>query len=1180
MSGRIDEQSSRHLHLDNVLPEHRVAISQLTNDVLMEIRVAQFTRKPLSEDRVTAILNDVQQRRPDVDIGALKIALLKTMATPYGRPGFRQALQQKRAFLDMIPLSLRHVILKTPILVMPENAFLSYVRGSGSENAVTLIVNGEPVVLMREGANHRSLVEEGIHVMQIRDPNYHDKTASLDETRMARWHEMSLEEQVAAYRNKIDVEIDGHETLIHNLERRAKRAWWPRSKKQAEMELAQARYSLVKLQDQSAKAETYDASLDTDFESSSKNRPTWLERPARLFSDDDNQLIVRHLPKARMPVRTAYFKLVKHFKGMSKSERRRLLNTLRIMKGAVGIDQVVESMEHLMRRSPDDLSADKVTDAVQEYFLTLRYPQKPSSFSDRIKNKNFTLDDLPDELRIAWEQHIKTSNANSETSSDIKDESTKQTPEDLTLRQIETKELTLDEFVNHFIKSTLDQLQLSDSANAGTNPDFMIAKRAAFLALENSAKNRGNKHILEQVKMIAITLGVPPLNDVLPELNGKPSVQAHILESLATNNYMLKNSTPPPHKTYFDAVKKLIAAGATDLPETGRHFIFEFLAQTYYSNGTQEHFDKIVDLMTAIRSIHPTSREQQQTQLNAALDFLSRQSINLSKIEKVERLFRHAVLLPGDDPDKIKGKVTYQEMSAYFEEALSSTDFAQSLIRIGHRVDSDRPLSEDEVKSIRKGKRLTATRSTFLERFKKESNDTHPLLSGTREEHAVELQEQFKRHSAPGQELTLQEARSIAQRLEVLTHSQVFGDLIGNSGDSTSLDDFMQSISKSISAIGLNDLNAVNDQNTRGVIIEDEFRKFVRDQAKQMVVNLVTGELPSEITDHFADFPVEVRSQMLSEMRVALVNYFIRGNRPDSEQNLSTPVRAALDSFRNKLVSAHRSEGEAEPLLPDSDPTSSAKSVRSTLDSGVATIEKRAKGSMFEHLVETLLDQETSDGNSQRYNDVESLTDSRSDLLSFRSDDQDAATNQPRKYDHLIKVLTDNPPPGMKKGHKIAVDSKNGEGAFSKDQFRRYFVEMMKGIKGDDSNFVQGELEGLLYLCNSKENSAKAYKEVTQLIAEMFDGSEISGEIRVKISNTETFTISRDLLLANAKELNIFFGRISQSPGSGGKGTALGPFMIDSHKQSIADFISTELGSGNSQTNSTAESEKNSNGDA
>ena len=100
--------------------------------------------------------------------------------------------------------------------VISDAEFDSLTR-SRKGQAVVLIENGEPRVVMRESANLTSLREEGIHLQQALDPATAGKIKLLDEKNMVGWDKLSIGEKLELYRVKLELEIDAQKRLLAGL---------------------------------------------------------------------------------------------------------------------------------------------------------------------------------------------------------------------------------------------------------------------------------------------------------------------------------------------------------------------------------------------------------------------------------------------------------------------------------------------------------------------------------------------------------------------------------------------------------------------------------------------------------------------------------------------------------------------------------------------------------------------------------------------------------------------------------------------------------------------------------------------------------------------------------------------------------------------------------------------------
>lgn len=131
----------------------------------------------------------------------------------------RHALQREMRgeLLSGIPPAQRKEFAGVPIAVLSDADFAKFTK-SASGQAAVIFKDGKPLVLLRETADIKSLREEGIHLLQSKDPKLRKQFKRLDETNLARWNKMGLDEQLSLYRTKIDIELDAQTRLIKQLD--------------------------------------------------------------------------------------------------------------------------------------------------------------------------------------------------------------------------------------------------------------------------------------------------------------------------------------------------------------------------------------------------------------------------------------------------------------------------------------------------------------------------------------------------------------------------------------------------------------------------------------------------------------------------------------------------------------------------------------------------------------------------------------------------------------------------------------------------------------------------------------------------------------------------------------------------------------------------------------------------
>ena len=135
-----------------------------------------------------------------------------------GEEAVREMRRKLRGeLLAGIPNAERRQFADVAIEVISDAEFERLTR-SVKGQAVVLIEQGRPRVLLRESADPRVLREEGIHLLQSVDPKKADLFRQLDESVLSKWDTLPLGEQISLYGKKLDLEIDGQKRLLKSLE--------------------------------------------------------------------------------------------------------------------------------------------------------------------------------------------------------------------------------------------------------------------------------------------------------------------------------------------------------------------------------------------------------------------------------------------------------------------------------------------------------------------------------------------------------------------------------------------------------------------------------------------------------------------------------------------------------------------------------------------------------------------------------------------------------------------------------------------------------------------------------------------------------------------------------------------------------------------------------------------------
>ncbi|MCP4663288.1 MAG: hypothetical protein GY856_48465, partial [bacterium] len=285
---RLDRRRKRQKRMLNMPEDLRGPLSVLPDDGLVELRVLLHMGAPLTPAVRNRLLEAAGRETPDVDPRALSDALDETMAR--ARPerlvsGGEEARLQSELMYAIPPGQRRHqrrYLEETLIMKVRDDDFEAF-TGSEKGDAVTIIIHGRPVVMMREGADPSVLREEGIHVLQARDPEWRQRIEALNEHKQADWDRLPLEEQIALYRIKVEVEIDAQQRLLASLETRRPRT--PGDVAAVRRQVDLARTSLDNLQRRQTEMQRENEVQKLTIRAGQKSRADWFDQAARLFSN-------------------------------------------------------------------------------------------------------------------------------------------------------------------------------------------------------------------------------------------------------------------------------------------------------------------------------------------------------------------------------------------------------------------------------------------------------------------------------------------------------------------------------------------------------------------------------------------------------------------------------------------------------------------------------------------------------------------------------------------------------------------------------------------------------------------------------------------------------------------------------------------------------------------------------
>ncbi|VUD63026.1 hypothetical protein TDB9533_03159 [Thalassocella blandensis] len=277
------KRQQREKVMENIPESLRSVLSVLPDSALLELRITQMQGELSPADR-RKFIDLALKQDPKLDLSQFNKALDATIAHNKNITRHAEDSQALRNELKaMAPPEQRHLLNNVPILVMSDAEFKVYAQ-SDSGNAVTVILNGKPVVIIREGANPRVLREEGIHALQAQDPGWSKKIGSLNENQLQRWDELPVDVQVALYRNKLELEINAHDRMVENLADRLRKSDDPEEQNQLRMELELAQRTLDNLTKRMAEVEQLSPLVRMQMQAGLIPRPQYLDQPARMFN--------------------------------------------------------------------------------------------------------------------------------------------------------------------------------------------------------------------------------------------------------------------------------------------------------------------------------------------------------------------------------------------------------------------------------------------------------------------------------------------------------------------------------------------------------------------------------------------------------------------------------------------------------------------------------------------------------------------------------------------------------------------------------------------------------------------------------------------------------------------------------------------------------------------------------
>ncbi|HET7503547.1 MAG TPA: hypothetical protein VFK02_21140, partial [Kofleriaceae bacterium] len=191
----------------------------------------------------------------------------------------------RREALSGIPPAQRKQFADVPIRLLSDHEFEAFTR-SKSGRAVTIFIDGEPQIIARKGISPQALREEGIHVLQSKDPRFKERIARLDERTLSRWDQLDLDTQLSLYKDKLAVEIDAQRRLRQGLVDEAAQTSDPRRRAALLARADEANETLTNLRNRRSEVAGLDPAHLEAVRRGNAKRPQYLDEPARLFAKE------------------------------------------------------------------------------------------------------------------------------------------------------------------------------------------------------------------------------------------------------------------------------------------------------------------------------------------------------------------------------------------------------------------------------------------------------------------------------------------------------------------------------------------------------------------------------------------------------------------------------------------------------------------------------------------------------------------------------------------------------------------------------------------------------------------------------------------------------------------------------------------------------------------------------
>jgi len=213
------------------------------------------------------------------------LATLDHLISTQTTHGFKDPKMQEQLrarVMEHIPLEQRAAFKDVPVRVLPDDEFKAFTK-SDSGNAVAVFHDGKPTVVLKAGTDLAGLGDEGIHLLQAKDPKTAAKVQKLDESVLQHWDKLDFDTQLDLYRTKLELEVDAHERLIRALEGQKTGAKDP---EKLARQIKKAEANLDNLKKRQIEVDAISPEDHQAMRAGTEAKPQYLEQPARLFSKE------------------------------------------------------------------------------------------------------------------------------------------------------------------------------------------------------------------------------------------------------------------------------------------------------------------------------------------------------------------------------------------------------------------------------------------------------------------------------------------------------------------------------------------------------------------------------------------------------------------------------------------------------------------------------------------------------------------------------------------------------------------------------------------------------------------------------------------------------------------------------------------------------------------------------